>query len=331
MRMRFFGMLALLWLLCSVCCAECYWDETPLNTKGEYTAPLQPDQPNRIVVFPLYAEEILLDMISPERIVYVGHAYWEEGALYSPTMPLTKSIPGANWQNSDENAIAELQPDLLILSADLESAYKCGDLFPRLLQANTPVLFVSPPTSIQDIKSLIHTLGEAVGVPEKADEMLLHLDAELKKIDEIIRRIPANDHPKAVYYHAWQSEFSIVAEYCALDAMFDLKNDYVQLDDKRIAAWNPDVIFFNPVWLDSDGSILQMNGQYTDDVRVNILRKPTLANTTAIKEGRVYPIHLHRSHYVAQSMMEIIQCVYPHLVNDHGMYTNDTVSINFYK
>ena len=31
--------------------------------------------PQRIVVFPLFAEEILYELVEPERIVYVGHRY----------------------------------------------------------------------------------------------------------------------------------------------------------------------------------------------------------------------------------------------------------------
>lgn len=52
--------------------------------------------PSRIIVFPLYAAEILLDLVEPDRIVYVGHQNIEDGNAYSPTMYLTQGIPGSN-------------------------------------------------------------------------------------------------------------------------------------------------------------------------------------------------------------------------------------------
>lgn len=271
----------------------------------------QQSQPHRIVVFPLYAEEILLDMIGPERIVYVGHEYWEEGSSYSPTMPLTQDIPGAPWQNSDENFIAKLAPDLLIFSAELEDAYQNGDLFPILHQKNISVLFVSPPTNIQDIELLIHTLGEAVDASKEANRMLQEMDAELLKIEAIVNATSENNTPKVIYYAPWQAEYNLLSEYCRLNTMFEEKTDYIPLNNQQIAEWNPDIILFNPVWLDTDGSILGIDPQYAEDVRLNLLNNSDLANTTAIKEGRVYPINLHSSHYVVHSLWELISYFCP--------------------
>ena len=39
-------------------------------------------KPQRIIVFPVYAEEILLELINKDRIIYVGHEYFENGSFF---------------------------------------------------------------------------------------------------------------------------------------------------------------------------------------------------------------------------------------------------------
>ena len=51
-----------------------------------------PRAPERIIVLPLSAEEILLEMIGPERIVGAWHEYLEGAEVFTPTMGLTKGM-----------------------------------------------------------------------------------------------------------------------------------------------------------------------------------------------------------------------------------------------
>lgn len=116
------------------------------------------DKPQRIAVFSLDAEEILLSLVPCERIAYVGHAYFDDGGLYSPTMYLTFDMPGEQWQNSDEEFLLGLDLDLLILPDDLAYYYGNG-LFDDLYVSNVPVLFIKAPNTIDDIRSNIFIIG----------------------------------------------------------------------------------------------------------------------------------------------------------------------------
>lgn len=278
---------------------------------GEISSP-----PSRIVIFPLFAEEILLDMITSERIVYVGHEYREHGEGYSPTMPLTASIPGNIWQNSNEDDILSCRPDLMILSDELEDDYLQDRLFPALSQANIPVLFIHEPATIQEIENTILLLGEAVHEPQKAAEMLAQMKAELNSITEAMQKIPMTARLHAVYYETWQMPFPLIAEICRLQSIY-AGSSYVHLDDVLIADSNPDIIFFNATCLDTDGSIMTIDdGQYING-RINYLcMDSTLNQTSAVLNNRVYPIHLHTSQYVVDSIKEIIQYAYPNIVID---------------
>ena len=50
--------------------------------------------PQRIVVFPLYAEEIIYGLVEPERIIYVGHHYAEIIDLCRPYTDYLEELPG---------------------------------------------------------------------------------------------------------------------------------------------------------------------------------------------------------------------------------------------
>ena len=275
-----------------------------------------PSPPSRIVVFPLFSEEILLDMITSERIVYVGHEYREHGEGYSPTMPLTASIPGNSWQNSSDDYILSCRPDLIILPDELEDDYLQGSLFPALSQANIPVLFVHEPTNIQEIEATILLLGDTVQEPQKAAEMLAQMKAELNSITEAMQKIPMTARLHAVYYETWQMRFSFIADICALQSVY-AGSSYVHLDDVLIADSHPDIIFFNATCLDTDGSIMTIdNEQYINDRTSYLYAKSILGQTSAVLNSRVYPIHLHTSQYVVDSIKEIIQYAYPNIIID---------------
>lgn len=265
-----------------------------------------PNKPMRIAVFPLFAEEILIDMVGPNRIVYVGHEYLENGEAYSPTMALTESICGNNWQNCNEEYLLSLEPDLIILADDLEEAYYNHDLFPLLSDEQIAVLFVHSPENLQDIMNTISLLGKTVCKSAKANQILENMEQELSLIEDTLQLTPINKL-KVVYYDAWQDTFSIVSEQCALQNLYSGKTEFVNIDDALIADWNPDIIFFNAAWLDTDGSVLSIDNQYAWSKTLSILTNRTLSKTTAIVKNRVYPINLHASHYITNTIKEIIQ------------------------
>ncbi len=134
--------------------------------------------PQRIVVFPLFAEEMLLEMGGPGRIVYVGHEYYENGETYSPTMELTKNIPGRYWDMADEEAILALNPDLIVLSRDANLDY--AEAFPLLYQANIPLLMLETPKSVDGIRGTLAILG-AESARRKAAQMAERWTPALRK------------------------------------------------------------------------------------------------------------------------------------------------------
>lgn len=257
--------------------------------------------PKRIVVFPLYAEEILVDLVGVDRVVYVGHQQIEDGS-YSPIIEYVSHIPGANWQNSDECELLQLNPDLIVLDEDLLSDYV--EIYPTLSQ-RVEFLFVDEPESIDEIKSLIMQIGDAVGERERAHEMVLILESEL----EDIARSVDNEHMS-------KRNAAYVGEYCPLwddvigaAGIDPLSYDHMCLFDniEVLGNWNPDIILFSPYALDTDGSLLSVGQEYVWEVASLISNNPMLTTISAVQDRNIYPLSIHSSHYVVNSIRDLLR------------------------
>ena len=259
--------------------------------------------PERIIVFPLFAEEILVDMVGVDRIVYVGHQQIKDKS-YSPIIEYVSHIPGNNWQNSDECELLQLNPDLIVLDDDLMSDY--AEIFPALTQKGVEFLFVGEPESIDAIKSLIMQIGCAVGENERAHEMVLSFESALKDIACFVDNEHMSNLDSAAY----------VGEYCPLwDDVIDavgiapLSDNYMcHFDNIEVLEnWNPDIILFSPHVFDTDGSLLPDGQGHIGEVDSLISNNPKLAAISAVQEGNMYPLSIHSSHYVVDSIKDLLR------------------------
>lgn len=115
---------------------------------------------------------------------------------------------------------------------------------------------------------------------------------------------------KTVYYDYWQNSFSIIAEKSGLLNYYNYETDYAEINSKEIAKWNPDVIFFNPIWIDTDGSIVLISEEYAEEIKNKILLDPLLSKTTAVTSDRVFPLYPHRSQFIIQDITNVLQLIY---------------------
>ena len=294
------------------------------NASGEVQSQVQiPDTPQRIVVFPLFAEEMLLEMIGPDRIVYVGHEYWENGEAYSPTMALTEHIPGRYWNMCDVDMILDLKPDLVILEEDFLRDYDF--IFPELVEANIAFLFLKPPETIEDIMNTLVMLGEVVGAPEKAAQMVQNIEAALAQITEIVARIPEEKRVRAIYCGTWihyedneepsyiPNNFPLIARAAGVINASGSDTYYEAISNERLVEWNPDLIAIVPVYYDTDGSFYDVGDDFIEWSIASLLDNPTLSTITAIENRNVHPLRLSYSQFIVLSVMDLARLAYPHL------------------
>lgn len=319
---RFFTKMLLSILSIFLCCG-CLGNVIT-KAKGEAQSQMQVSQtPQRIVVFPLFAEEMLLEMIEPERIVYVGHEYWENGEVYSPTMELTKHAAGRNWQNS--GMFLEINPDLIIFPEDLSIDY--NSIFPEIEEDNINVLFLDTPKTIDDIKSILETLGEVVGEQEKAAQMARDMDSELAQIAEIVSTIPAENRVRVAFFdsddpHFFQPyTFNMITnaagviningtntDYCVVDSH---NPDLFKMSETLLSGGNPDLIVYDPAIYDCDGTVLAISDEYTQQYIASLVSDPVLSAIPAILRGNIHPLRLYESQFIVQSVKALARLAYP--------------------
>ena len=319
---RFFTKMILSFLAFFLC--FCCLGNAIANASGEtQSQPQIPDTPQRIVVFPLFAEEMLLEMIGPDRIVYVGHEYFENGEAHSPTMAMTEYIHGHIWQNSDGEEILEFEPDLVILAKDLLRDY--DEIFPELVQANIAFLFLGSPGTIEDIMNTLVMLGEVVGAPEKAAQMVRDMEASLAQITEIVANIPDEQRVRAIYCDDWLSyeeddyfpyNFPLAARAAGVINASGIDTYYGTISIDRLVEWNPDLLTIVPVWYDVGGYICDISDDFVEQFTASFLDNPALSTVTAIKNRNVHPLRLSASQFFVQSVKDLARLAYPDLFTE---------------
>ncbi len=291
------------------------------QTLGEVENPTQiPEKPQRIVVLPLFAEEMLLEMIGPDRIVGVWHEYYENGEAFSPTIALTRNIQGGLTIDNAEGILA-VDPDLVILwKADY---YHYETLLPTLERANVPFFFMDEPQNFADVKDSLTILGGVVGAPEKASQMVQVVEAGLEELAQIVISIPKNERIRVTNYRDYypMDVYDAIANAAGVisdgGTVFNSRHyDYLEIDDKILSDWNPNLITFLPYDIDSDGSIIDIGKNYVDAYIAYLLEKPGLSTISAIQTRNIHPLCTYNSQYMVQSAMSLARLAYPELFSN---------------
>lgn len=303
-----------IFLVLSVFATAFSYGET--NSEAQITL-RTPEMPGRIVVMPIFAEEMLLEMIGPERIVGVWHEYYENGSIYTPTMALTKNMQHG-LSIDDAESILALAPDLVVLYKG--NFYDYTTLLPALEESCIPALFLETPANFNDVISSLTLLGEVVGAREKADEMVIDVETRLRQLAEIVSNIPEKKRMRVTHYqeHYPLSVYDVIADAASVisdrgTVFKERHSDHLEIDDQLLAEWNPDLITITAYSTDTDGSILDIGDQYTDRYSSYLLNDKDLSSVAAIKNRNIHPLGIYTSQYMVKSATDLAKLAYPDL------------------
>ena len=288
-------------LLCILCLTLLCFSQ--FSAYAEQEEELFKSSPQRIVVFPLFAEEILYELVEPERIVYVGHQYDEAGVGYWPTMSVSRDAAGADWAMSDNEEIRSLHPDLVILDSDLERDY--DDIFPFLVEEEISLLFLDTPSSIDEIADLMLLLGNALHEQEKACRMVAQLYSSMDYISTLVAEIPENEKKTVALYGEPSNFFQIVTDACRIYGLYCP-------DKKALLDVDPDIIVILPSCSES-GHLFAIGKDYIDESIAMLTSDPSIAHLKAISSNSIYAVNFHGSQYVSDSAMQLLNITYPDL------------------
>lgn len=187
------------------------------------------------------------------KIVGIPSNVYHEGLYYSDTFKYysllderikMKKIPiVGNWESVNIEKVISLKPDLIIIWSLQEREIQAFE------NLGIPVygVFIR---SIDDIFKEIRDLGKLLDAKQRAEELLIFMENEIKKIDEIGKNIKS---PKKVYFSWAQLNFlrtscqgSIVNELISklggINICGNLKAESISLNLEKLIKLNPEVI-----------------------------------------------------------------------------------------
>ncbi|MCJ7725894.1 MAG: ABC transporter substrate-binding protein [Acidimicrobiia bacterium] len=199
-----------------------------------------PAEPQRIVSASATHTEMVYALGGGDRVIAVD--------LFSDYPAETAGLPQIDAFNLNIEAVAALDPDLVILSFDP------GDAVEGLGRLGIPVLlFPTAPATLQDAYAEMLVVGAAIGADDEAARLVDSLERE---VADLIDRIPMDGGTPPTYYHELGEDlYSITANTFigSIYALVGLQNiadpaddagfGYPQLSAEYILEADPDFIF----------------------------------------------------------------------------------------
>jgi iron complex transport system substrate-binding protein len=205
----------------------------PLGIHATLRAP-----PQRIVSIELSGDELLLELVAPDRLV--GLTPYIDDPATTPSASLAPRAAARVTEGNPE-ALLALRPDLVVTAG-----YTRAEAIVLLEAAGVPVLGTGAHATLDDVLDAIAKLGDAVGEPERATALV----ASLRRRMQAVRDRPALTHPPRVL--VWEGGFTyaagtmpddLVRRAGGIDAATEAgERGPVALTEEAAVAMAPDVI-----------------------------------------------------------------------------------------
>lgn len=145
------------------------------------------NQPQRIVSLNLCIDQLLVDLVSRDRIVAVSYLATDR------TLSVNASkLHGLRQLRGTAEEVLSLNPDLVIAGE-----YTTGPTVDLLKRLGVKVLVVPLASDFAGMKETLRVLGEATGVPKRAEDLIAEFDTRLSEARSLV---PAR--PTAIAYQA---------------------------------------------------------------------------------------------------------------------------------
>jgi iron complex transport system substrate-binding protein len=140
---------------------------------------------------------ILLYVMAPDRMLGWPRANRadERAFLAEPyaDLPELGTLTGQGGEANLERVLA-LQPDLILDFGSVRDTYV--DLANRV-QAQTGIPYLLIDGRFENTPAALRLLGEALGVPERGEELARDAEASFARIDALLAEVPEDERPRA--------------------------------------------------------------------------------------------------------------------------------------
>jgi iron complex transport system substrate-binding protein len=199
------------------------------------------EPPKRIMSLSLCTDQLLLQLVSKERITSV--TYLSRSSEYSYLSTEAAAVP-VNYGNSEE--VLRERPDLV-----LAGTFAAAPTRMLLKRVGVSLVEVPPAESFEQIRANTRLVARAVGAEEKGEALIAHMDATLA---ELARTAPA----ERIVVAGWDGVGNVPAKGTLFDAILTAAggenvvsrlspnafNGYTAVDLEQLVAVHPDILAF---------------------------------------------------------------------------------------
>jgi iron complex transport system substrate-binding protein len=256
--------------------------------------------PQKIASVTLGSDEILLDLVGPERLL--GVSYFATDPAISNIADRLDDIPHADLSGTPEYLIS-LDADLVVLAG-----YNNPAALDQLQDADVPVFVLGEFNTIDDLRANIRLLGQVTGEETRAEEIITEMD---DRIEAVETAVADQDPVRVLYYEPGGITYgpgSTVDEMITLAGGINVVSEsdlgaYPLVNAEYVLAADPDVILLGG-WFAG-----------TPDPLAGFTGDPVFSTLRAVQTERVYAVsdaHMTNvSQYVAVGIEDIAHVLYP--------------------
>ena len=231
--------------------------------------------PKKIVSTVLAADEILTELISVNRLAGVTFLV-DKPSISNVVGHYPKTIPRVH---GEIERLLSLQPDLVIVAN-----YTDATTVRLLLASHIPVLRLSSHNSFEGIQQNILLLGDVLGAPIKAQQLVNRLQAQLQRIQTLTQHAPS---PRIVYYGPngtstgrdtlMDASITLIG---AQNALNEVNIDgHTNVSAELVIGLQPDIIIVSASF-----------GEDPQHWQRQLINDPKWSDVPAIKTNRVYSL-----------------------------------------
>lgn len=262
-----------------------------------------PARPRRIVSGELTVDEILFDLIEPERIVAVSRFSFER--RYSRLAQRVRELGMPSSASAE--VVLSLSPDLVITGTHIRAEWL--DLVGR---GGVPVYRLEHNVAkLSQIAGLIRRIGYLTGSDDRARELVESFEGRVERAlnhrsrqDASRPRILGYDHGLASSYGVNTLFHDVVTKLGGINVGAEKGlESYDGISFEQIADWNPD-------WI-----VTGADPERHEAIRQVLLRNPGVATTSAARDGKLLilpqQVFLSMSHNVVELVESLSAALYP--------------------
>ena len=267
-------------------------------------------KPRRIVSLTMFTDEVLLELVGPERLAAVS--LFAADPAVSNVSGRIEGIP--RRLDLQPEVILSLQPDLVFVANWSDAA-----AVRQLRAAGLPVYLVATAFTVGQIREKIRRTALLVGEPAAGERLVSRLDRRLRDVEARLAAVPAGRRLTVLDYSSWGAAMGrgtswdeVVRRAGLRNAVGALRVDgwgQVPLSKEKLIELDPDLLVL-PGWVYGE-----QGG--ADAFYRRVTADPALRGLKAVRNRRVLrmPENLRAatSQYIVEAIEFLARAAYPEL------------------